>query len=203
MKARRLITTQAALAAVALLFTGAANAALSTVVCSSETPGAEANGFDPSACASGTLDDNAIDTETFAINDMFQMDGEPFIFVGKYDKESGVDGTAEGYTLTVGDAEEPWDYAFQLLSDFTGDSVDFALLVKQPEDGNDSVKSVAYLWNDLTLDIDGFFNSFKGDYSHVTGFIRNVDYVPEPGTLMLLGIGLIGIVAARKWGMAP
>ena len=201
MKARKLIVTQAALATAALLFTSVASAALSTVLCS-ETPGAEANGFDPSACASGVLDDNAIATETFAINDMFQMGGDLFTFVGKYDKAIGVDGAVDGYTLTVGDAEEPWDYAFQLLSDVTGDSVDFALLVKQPEGGQDGVKSVAYLWNDLTLDIDGFFNSFKGDYSHVAGFIRNVDYVPEPGTLLLLGFGLISLVAVRKWGMA-
>jgi len=202
MKARKLIVTQAALATAALLFTSVASAALSTVLCS-DTPGAEANGFAPSACAEGTLINNAVDTETSAINAIFQMDGDPFTFVGKYDKEIGFDETVDGYTLTVGDAEEPWDYAFQLLSDYTGESVDFALLVKQPEGGQDGVKSVAYLWTDLTLDIDGFFNSFKGDYSHVAGFIRNVEGVPEPGTLLLLGFGLIGLVAVRKWGMAP
>ena len=202
MKARMLIT-QAALAAAALLFaTAASPAALTTTECA-DLPGAEANGFAPYLCASGSLPDSSIATETASINDIFQMGGDPFEFVGKYDKESGIDGAVPGYTLTAGPApaDSGWDYLFQLLSDYTGQSVDFALLIKQPETGlpgRPDVTDVAYLWTGLVLDIDGFFNSFNSDYSHVSGFIRGVERVHEPGMLLLLGAGLIGFVLVRR-----
>jgi hypothetical protein len=58
--------------------------------------------------------------------------------------------------------------------------------------------NVAYAWTGLVLDIDGCYNSFRADYSHISGFIRGVQDVHEPGVLLLLGTGLIGFVLVRR-----
>jgi hypothetical protein len=58
--------------------------------------------------------------------------------------------------------------------------------------------NVAYAWTGLVLDIDGCYNSFQADYSHVSSFIRGVQDVHEPGVLLLLGTGLIGFVLVRR-----
>ena len=200
----KMLITQAALAAVALLISSAAVAALDITYCY-ETPGAVANGMDPGSCAIGTVTPDDPVTETNAINAVFAdalgTASDPFFFVGKYE----IEGCAEcvpGYSLTAAEAEAPWDYMFQLLTDYDGQVVDFVFMVKQPDtttDGHPVFTNVAYAWEGLTLDIDGFYNSFNGDYSHISAFIRGVD-VSEPAPLALLGLGLLGIALLRRRG---
>lgn len=200
MKVRMLIT-QAVLAATALLFASAGAAAPLALVDCADTPGAEANGFAPSYCAWEDTANDAPATEVGEINAVFNgvlgTEADPFFFVGKYDKELGIDEAVPGYTLTATEAATPWDYAFQLISSYAGQSVDFVLMVKQPG-GPDGEHNVAYAWTGLVLDIEGFYNSFRGDYSHISGFIRGVEQVHEPGMLLLLGVGLISFVLVGR-----
>jgi hypothetical protein len=44
------------------------------------------------------------------------------------------------------------------------------------------------------LDIEDCYKSFGADHSHMSGFIRGVQDVHEPGVLLLLGTGLIAFV---------
>lgn len=198
----RMLLLQVALAAAALLYASAAAASPLTIVDCDLTPGAEANGKDPTSCAWGNLPNDSPATETAAINAVFSSlgDGGDFFFIGKYDKETGIDEMRPGFTLTAEPITDPlsdWDYLFRLVSDYAGQTVDFVLMVKQPG-GPDGEHNVAYAWTGLTLDIEGLYNSFRSDYSHVSGFIRGVERVHEPGALMLLGTGLLGFALLRR-----
>jgi hypothetical protein len=201
MKVRMLIS-QAVLAATALLFAPAAAAALALVDCIG-TPGAIANSVDPAYCAMGTTANDSPATEAGAVNAVFGTvlgtAADPFFFIGKYDRQDGIEDPVAGFTLTGGPADpaSPWDYVFQLISSYAGQKVDFVLMVKQPG-GPEDATNVAYAWTGLVLDIDGFYNSFRADYSHISGFIRGVQDVHEPGVLLLLGTGLIGFVLVRR-----
>ena len=193
----KMLTTQAALAAVALLISSAAMGSLALVDCP-ETPGAEANGATPEHCAWGALPDNNPATEGAAINDVFAgllgTDLDPFLFAAK---AGDCTDCLAGFTLASGTSSDPeWDFWFQLLTPYTGQSVDFALLIKQPG-GPSGEREVVYAWTGLTLDIDGFYNSFRGDYSHISAFIRGVN-VSEPAPLALLGLGLLGVALLRR-----
>ena len=191
------LITQAALAAVALMFSSAALASLSPADCTdtSVVPGAEANGFDPNLCATGDLANDSPDTEAAGINSAFQGLGDPFYFVAR---TGDCENCLPGFDLNAGvSSDADWDYWFELLTPYTGQTVDFALLVKQPIGGGGSIKDVAYYWESLELDIDGFYNSFNSDYSHISAFIRGVD-VSEPAPLALLGLGLLGIALLRR-----
>lgn len=198
----RMIIGQAVLAATALLFASAASAALALVDCSA-TPGAIANSMDPAFCAMGTTANDSPVTEAGVVNAVFDpvlgTTADPFLFIGKYDKQTGIDTPVTGFTLTASPADTVplWDYAFQLITSYAGQTVDFVLMVKQPG-GPAGEKNVAYAWTGLVLDIDGFYNSFRADYSHISGFIRGAQSIPEPGVLFLLGTGLIGFVLVRR-----
>lgn len=189
---------QSILASTALLLSGQALGALSMVDCG-DTPGAVANTVDPLECAIGTLANDSPATEAGAINTLFQGSGDALLFVGKYDQEAGVDGAVPGYTLTAGPSTETaWDYFFSLASTYSG-VVDFALMVKQPEGGQGGMTNVAYYWSGLELDIEGFYNSFNSDYSHISAFVRGADVpVSEPAPLALLGLGLLGVALLRR-----
>jgi hypothetical protein len=200
-----MLIRQAALAAVALLYSFAAAAALSIAPDCIGIPGAIADGKSPDHCAIGSVTPDDPVTEANAINTVFADElgtaSDPFFFVGKYEIEGSFE-YLPGYSLTATamDAEEPWDYMFQLLTDYDGQVVDFVLMVKQPDtatNGPPVFTNVAYAWEGLVLDIDGFYNSFNSDYSHISAFIRGVD-VSEPAPLALLGLGLLGVALLRR-----
>jgi hypothetical protein len=75
------------------------------------------------------------------------------------------------------------------------------LLVK---DGNASpawylFNLTALGWNGTdTLELSGFWDGVKGAISHVTLYGTQGTEVPEPGTLALLGLGLVGFGLARR-----
>lgn len=129
------------------------------------------------------------------------------------DKSDG--GATNGFLLTVTEDPSPdapdnylFLYTLAVPDEYVGLTADWVLAVKQASDSY-----IAYLFNDLTLGIEGGFNSFTlngngrvvNDYSHVTGFLRITgedppppERVPEPGMLFLMGAGLAGLGLARR-----
>ena len=194
----KLLIMQAALAAVALLFSSAALGSLTLATDCTDTsviPGAEANELPPDLCANGDLANDSPTAETAGINSVFQGLEDPFYFVAR---TGDCEDCLPGFDLNAGISSDPdWNYWFELLTPYAGQTVDFALLVKQPIGGGGTIKDVAYYWEDLVLDVDGFYNSFNSDYSHISAFIRGVD-VSEPAPLALLGIGLLGVALLRR-----
>ena len=198
---------QATLAAIALLLSTAATAALVDTDCG-DTPGAIANGATPDHCAIGTTDNDSPMTETAVVNDVFADElgtaDDPFYFVSKHEVLAGTCADADsacvdGFALAASDGTDPWDFMFELLTDYDGQVVDFVLMVKQPDENNPPISTnVAYAWTGLTLDIEGMYDSFNGTYSHISGFIRNVQDVSEPAPLALLGLGLLGVALLRR-----
>lgn len=182
-----------------------ASAFAAPIPCS--TDNASANGSTADEC----VGDDAIGAnpvaETSFVNANFQDGGDPFVFVDKTGEDSAVDGFV--LSVTPGD-DTPYHFFFTLTvpDEFVGTIADFALVIKQ---GTDS--TIAYLFNAVTLGIDGGFNNFwlnpqgqtVNDFSHASALLRVTDgpvippeQIPEPGILLLVGAGLMGLGLARR-----
>jgi hypothetical protein len=191
------VLTIPAVAAVALL-SAVDDASAIPITCN--VLNASANGSYADACAG----DDAIaanpGAETTFVNTSFA--GDDFLFVDRTGDASSV----AGFVLNVSsdptpDAPDLYRFLYTLTvpNEYVGTVVDWALVIKQASDS-----TIAYLFNDVTLGIDGGYNSFwlnpagkwTNDFSHASGLIRvSPVQVPEPGTLPLMLVGLILAVA--------
>lgn len=165
---------------------------------------ATANGEFANACAgSNTNIANPSDATSFVNGSWGGTPESDFTFVDKTGDSSAV----AGFVLTVNEStNSSGDYLFEYKLDvpqnYVGTVVDWVLGIKQ---SNNSY--ITYRFDNVTLGINGEFDSFwynpnekqVNDFSHAAGFIRVVSTeVPEPGTLALLGLGLTGLVIARR-----
>jgi hypothetical protein len=170
----------------------AAAGAIATPLCS--VTDASANGSFADACSGPDDVDSAAAAQLGYVNTTF---GGGFTSIGK----TG-DSFIPGWDISVTEGDgSPWDFLFTVTSPISGSVVDFVLLIKQAQE------TLAYLFENVTLDIDGsWISTFTGpqgqptvDFSHVAGFYRpGAVPVPAPAPLGLLAIALFGIAAFRR-----
>ncbi|MFC4259766.1 PEP-CTERM sorting domain-containing protein [Marinobacter lacisalsi] len=183
--------------------TAAQSAVAGYMPTSCDATNASANGSLSVECrdnnTSGYPADNGDGTLTIFMNTVWSDYG-PLTTVVKDGTSSG------GFSFSVSDADSGSGFEnyfeFFLPADYLGSEVDWVLAVKQ------SGYLVSYLFEDLLVENDqpaitGYFNSpwqnGSDDFSWAGGLVGEPSTpIPEPGSLALIGLGLVGLGALRR-----
>jgi len=196
----RYVRAFAGAAAMAALLGFAGSAGAAPLTCSVND--AMANGEVADECARDDAIGANPSDETSFVNTNFQDGGSAFLFADKTGENSSIAGWITTVTSTGTADPYLFDYTVTVPAELIGTVVDFVLVVKQ-----NSANTVAYLFNSVTLGINGGFNNFVlngadrpvNGYSHASALFRTAGTtVPEPTTVLLIGSGLLGLAALRR-----
>lgn len=127
--------------------------------------------------------------------------GGEWEFVGRHDGNT-FNPELGGWDMTITENGNGFNFAYELTvpDEMIGATGDWTLYAFQGGLGT------AFLFNDVTFGINGSFNSYQvnpanGDFSHISGFIRDVtprNGVSEPAVLALFSAGLLAVAAFRN-----
>jgi hypothetical protein len=201
----------AALAAVLSVGAGAANAAVcsvSDVTFSSTYP----NDLKSADACSNTLDISGNTPDLTALNNLWGTGFVEGVTLGSASAgtATGATNVLGGFQFTLSDLTASTSGTYSLTIRDTNDTLapnlpfylDFVLFLKG---GN--ADTAAYFFDDTLVDDEGggawkvsFLNggSQVTDLSNISLWVRNGTEVPEPGSIALLGLGLLGLATARR-----